>query len=335
MNVLDPKSLLKIEEQFLTQSKNELYQNLPELWDPTGKIDVEKIKQNSYELDAKYKYLCENPNIIKNQMITGLKIGLIGTIILVPLNYYTILGKLGGYYFLVIPWLFFLVQSFLLYNDEIEDIIKLQIAKKNNWLYDPAEDPVYWEYLEKEIPSFFRKGLGEQKTQNMFWGDINKKNKKYYFHGGEFKYNLSNKNFKIENYIILYNEKKVETAFKLVKSTPKNKASKKEIRTESNEFNKRFSFVYNGNKEEEELEIMKVLSPRVQEELIKLHDKNKDIIIIFQDNYIIISEEGPILKNIKTSFNNSHLIDKRDIDFLEEKLNSLSIISAELLKHLD
>jgi hypothetical protein len=337
---LVPKSKLKIEEPYLTEAKTGLYVNLPQLWDPTESINLERIKSQCINLEAQYKYLQHNPNVIKYQYKSGIIVGVIGTLIgILPLLFYSIQV---GFYFICISW-FYLIAQKSFYTDITKDIIKLQLANKKNWLFDPLQNKTKWSHLKKMFPLVFKKGDQNQRVENMFWGNFLYNNKSHYFHAGELSYDIQKlgingkyrKVKQTEHYIIVYNEKNIHSTFMLIPETFKSKFNKKEIKTESHEFNRRYSFVYEGSKFSKELNIVKILSPAVQEKLLTLCRKNEDISILFHKNTIVFNLKGPMFKEIHTNFKNNSAIDQRDIDLIDSKLTNLTEISSGIIKYLD
>ena len=338
---LFPKSKLKIEEPYLSEAKNTLYQNLPQLWDPTNSINYQRIKNQCINLEAQYRYLQANPKTFSFQRKKGFIIGFFGTLFGI-ITFFIFLDIKISLFLIAISW-FYLIAEFTTHNDISQDILKLQVANRKNWLYDPFRNKTKWSKLKKLFPMVFSKGDENQRVENMFWGLFLHQNKYQYFHAGEFIYDelkidISMKYKKVpktQHYIIMYNEKNIQSTFMLVPESFKTKFNKNEITTESNEFNKKYSFIYEGSKKLKELNIIKILSPAVQEKLLVLGRKREEISILFHNNYIIFSIQGPIFKKTYTNFKKNPTLDQRDITFLDNELTSLNEISSEILKYLD
>jgi len=231
-----------------------------------------------------------------------------------------------------------------------KDLIKSQIAKAKGWTYNPSQNAVLrFDYatLFKEI---FRKGDESQVFEDIFWGRVKKGIKHHQFVAGNFEYYTVSRGSKgrkhrtkhTENFFAIKLPQKIKTRFYIYPeglfSKIGNFFTKKELNTESNTFNKTFAFKYNGSKDEKAMEIVKVLSPRVQEELVRLNEsgKNKGVSVLFSSDTVIFSFKGALLGKMKTDFVfKSTELHPDDTRLIEERLDKLIDISTEIVKYLD
>ena len=110
--------------------------------------------------------------------------------------------------------------------------------------------------------------------------------------------------------------------------------SKKEINTESSEFNKLFAVFYNGRKDQKALEIVKTLSPALQIKLVELSQKEK-FSLLFRNDIAIFMINGKLLPRMKTNFFRAIKLHPADKTFIENRINTILDISSEMMKYLD
>ncbi len=229
------------------------------------------------------------------------------------------------------------------------NLIKLLIAKKNNWLYSSEKNINRFNQFNIYFSELFDKGDEGQNMQNEFWGKLkkDKNNKSTDFYAGIFSYKTVHRGSKgrrytithYENIIVLKLDKTLKTSFLL---EPENLFTnfldffkKKEIDIESHEFNKAFAFSYNGKKDKKVLEIVQTLSPAVQINLLELKRKTKSFSILFKDNCVLFSFKGRLLPKMKTNFFRKIELDERDEIFIQKRLDTIFNISNKMIQYLD
>lgn len=315
-------------------------------WDPTNNLNLGKVKQNSIDIFSKYEKLKEDPKIISRQKRNGIIIGITGTIIsisiatLVQKNIFQtiIFGT-------IISWIYYGTLSSY-YKNLAVDLIKAQIAKDNHWLYDPEHDRDKWYLLSNTFPEIFRKGNKSQYVEDQFWGIFEKNSKQTNFNTGRFSYTIETGSGKNRSsttyhkyYYIFSIPKELQSRFHLypehIGSKILNFFTKKEINTESIEFNKTFAFSYNGKKDEKALNIVKTLSPAIQEKLVRLSQDKKDLNILFAKNAILFCFDGYLLTKPETNFEKKLELDQKDKKVIDDQMNSLIEISTEMSRFLD
>jgi hypothetical protein len=110
---------------------------------------------------------------------------------------------------------------------------------------------------------------------------------------------------------------------------------KKEINTESAEFNKTFAFFYGGQKVDSELEIVKTLSPAVQIKLLELKNKRGGFTILFRGDTVFVVFEGNLFKKMYTSFFKSIELDPRDHELMQTIIKEILDITSQIIPYLD
>lgn len=110
--------------------------------------------------------------------------------------------------------------------------------------------------------------------------------------------------------------------------------TRKNIDTESAEFNQAFDVYYAGKKDEKALEIVKTLSPALQTNLIKLLEHEK-FSLMFRQDVVIFMMDGVLLKKMKTNFFRDVKLHPADKEFIENRINTILDISSEMVEYLD
>lgn len=130
--------LIKLSEEEIKSSGN-VFNNIDgNYWDPFNAINLSKINEESSCLNAQYNKLKSNPEKIKKQANIAIAIGLV---LLIPFIFFSLSNPvllLFGIFLGLAP--FFYVRSY--YKNLSIDLIKLEMALKNAWLYSPNKDMV-------------------------------------------------------------------------------------------------------------------------------------------------------------------------------------------------
>jgi hypothetical protein len=313
-------------------------------WDATNNLNLNRIKTNSLDIFSKYEKLKQDPKIISKQKKKGLLIGIFGTISSLILT--IIIGEPGIVIFgLILFWAYYgAIIGY--YKNLAIDLVKAQIAKDNHWLYDPGHDNGKWRSLSQYFPEIFQKGNKSQYVEDQFWGVFDKNNKQTHFNTGRFSYTVesgSGKNRRSttyhKTYYIFSIPKNLKSRFFLYPENTFSKIgnffSKKEINTESIEFNKTFAFSYNGQKGDKALHIVKTLSPAIQERLINLAKEKRNLSILFAHNTISFCFDGYMLNKTKTNFEKKIELAPEDRKSVEGQIDFLVNISFEMSNYLD
>jgi len=320
------------------------------VWDPLGKgPDLNIISRENARNQLIYNELKKNPGYVKKKFYQILLFSLLlgGGVIALTIIF-AIDARL---IFLGIFIAFSLPSAYHIKWKKIgKDLIKLQIAQSKGWIYNPSKNSMLWIEYAGIFREIFSKGDESQNFEDIFWGSVKKGLKTHQFVAGNFEYYIVSRDSKgrkhrskhEENFFIIHLPKDIKTRFFIypenIFSKIGNFFTKKEVNTESNKFNKTFAFKYNGSKDEKAMEIVKILSPRVQEELIKLNesDKTRGLNVLFSKNSVVFLFKGPMINKMKTDFIfKSTELHQDDVKFIEDRLDTLTDISTEIVKYLD
>ncbi|MCC7574775.1 hypothetical protein KO361_04245 [Candidatus Woesearchaeota archaeon] len=350
-------------EEHIEQAKKELYSNLPqnhEEWDPTGKSPVVSlIKEKNVKNHAKYLFLKNNPGYVKKTFLKIIGIIILAFTISRLLSHYTqtsffIMNTLiiiGSFILLIV--FHFKVQSIR------RDLIKLEVAKENNYLYWPDKNHKLWRDYAHKYTEVFNRGDQDQNLEDIFWGTTNINGKKHNFTSGLFNYTRVSRDNKgntkhqkfTDHYFIIKLPRRLESRFYLypegVISKIANFFTNKKIKTESIKFNDTFAFSYKGKKTDKHMNITQILTPRVQEELVKISDYKKKgngfftrrstngLSVLFAENAVVFYAPGRILRKTKMNFFKSSDIKEEDKNELKKELETMIKVSDEIINYLD
>jgi hypothetical protein len=307
-------------------------------WDPVNAYYDGVVKVNCDKLEKKYDKIKNNPKFPKFLFFSFL-IGIFLSLFLI-----FIISEL-----FVILLIISIIGTPLIYSHYksiAKDIIKYEIAKQNNWFYDPYKSTAKWNALRSKIPEIFNKGTDSQFVEDQFWGKIEYENMVYDFYSGVFVYTItshSDKNRSSTTYnthfFIIKNDHELNNEFNVVPNNffrkIFNKITKKHITTSSIEFNKAFTFSYRGKKIEKENDIIKYINPKVQTKLLDLKDKKGSYSVSFKKNYVVYLFTGLLVKKLKTNFIKSHKLNEEDELHVKTQITSVINDTNEIMHHLN
>jgi phage pi2 protein 07 len=228
------------------------------------------------------------------------------------------------------------------------DLIKIIIADEYNWVYSPDKRRNRWMDLVRVYPELFKRGNRDQNFQDEFWGKFSGKRQMVDFWSGMFEYTTERGSGKhrskstYRKYVVaLRLNKKLKSDFLLKPNSIEawflSFVRKNEnINTESVDFNKCFSVFYNGNKIEKQLEIIKTLSPSVQEKILNMREEQGKFSLQFRGETVLFVFSGYLLRRMKTNFFLRGVrLDPRDAKTIQDRMNSILDISSEIVPFLD
>ena len=325
---ISAEELSKYEEQLA--KKDQKY------WDPAGEINFKEINARSAKVLAQYHFLKANPKHFSKNRLIWFVIGLSSSLLFWFLDFNVWIpaacfGFTATYLIFQRNYLFLLSK----------DLLKIQLAEKNNWLYDPKPSPNRYKILKSHFPKIFNKGdNNSQNISDEFWGLTTLKQKEYFFNAGLFYYSIKvgdNTKSYLRQYLFIKLEKEIKSEFLLSpeKTSIFNFFRSKEINTESEEFNKLFEFSYDGKKDEKALEIVKSLSPAVQLKLIELAKNKGAFDVLFSKSTILFLMDGKLLPEMKTNLFKSVEMNLTDTQKVEKEISSLLEIGTSIAKYLN
>lgn len=314
------------------------------VWDPIEKeLSLEEIRKADKKLEEELDEMKKKPEELKKKKN--------------KLMFWAFLGTVGGIFLAFFVHERLLIVSFLSWipyysyvhkiQSKVRDMAKYLIAQKKGWVYDPRESGERWKKLEKKYPSLFKKGDKGQKIGDEFWGEFKIKERKVDMWVGVFEYKVETRDSKgrtqtttyHKNMLALHLPKDLGVNFRLEPESLLHGFldwfRKKEINTESVDFNKAFAFYYEGKREESELGIVKVLSPAVQDKLLDCRKRRGDFSLEFKEDTAIFGFDGLFLKKLKTDFFTEVKIAKEDLDAIEGYFEEMGEIVMGIVKYLD
>lgn len=299
-------------------------------WDPSQHLDINAISLRSRKILGQVNFLKENPNHPSKQLKRWLLIGIIiGIIVAFFIPIFGILIAISPYFIVT-----------LYFKNLSRDLLKIQLANKYNWLYDPTPNIERYNLLKTHYPEIFKRGNQAQKIDDQFWGVNKIRQKEYFFHSGVFYYSVKNRKNTTNHtthYLFIRLEKELKSEFLL---SPEKKSifnifRSKEINTESEEFNKLFAFSYNGKKDDHALEIVKSLSPAVQTKLIEMARQKGPFHVQFSKKTILFLFDGLLLPKIQTNLFKTVNINSNDAKKVEKEISSLIDVGTSVVKYLN
>jgi hypothetical protein len=307
-------------------------------WDPINVFHDGVVKANCDKLEKKYDKIKNKPNFPKF-LFFSFFIGIFVSLFLI-----FFVSEL--FFILLIISIIGSIIVYSHYKSIAKDIIKYEIAKQNNWFYDPYKSTPKWYALKTQIPEIFNKGTDSQFVEDQFWGKIEYENTLYDFYAGLFVYTIttnSGKNSSRKTYnthfFIIKNDHELNNEFNVVPNNffrkIFNKITKKHITTSSIEFNKAFTFSYNGKKIEKENDIIKYINPKVQIKLLDLKQKKGSYSVSFKKDYVTYLFTGLLVKKLKTNFIKSHKLNEEDELHVKKQITSIINDTKEIIHHLN
>ncbi len=323
-------------------------------WDPASRtINPETFKAENNTLAQQYQTHLKNPTYPRTHRRNLILLGVLGASIIGAGFYFfphiifgggdSDLGILG---ILVLPF----VPAYL-YHRKIKalqkDLIKMIMAQKNKWVYFPNESTEHWQIMAQKFPNIFQKGDEDQHLHDEFWGQFKAGNQSIDFYQGIFQFTIvthgskgrKHRTIKTKTIFSLKLNKTLKTTFSLepegLGSKLRSWFTRKEIDTESTEFNKTFAVYYNGQKADKQLDIIKALSPSVQSRLLQLKEQEGKYGVYFQENAVFFVFDGPLFHTMHTNFFRTVEINPEDQKYLKAKLKTILAITGNMVPFLD
>ena len=315
-------------------------------WDFTGT----RVKEASFigdneKLDKEFKKLKKHPNKIKtNFFFACLPIAFFFAVLLfAPQIISAIISSSDeGIYLLILPFAPAVIYYTRIKKLEI-DLIKKLIAEEYNWIYSPKESYLRWSAAKSFSPKIFDKGTRTKRLEDEFWGNYKSPKQTVDFWSGLFTYETGSDKYRVkhvETVFAIRLNKYLTKKFSIVPSNAfrsvSNFFTKKDIDTESAKFNSKFDVEYDGTKIDNHLDIIKILSPAVQVQLLEFLDNHGSFSLFFEGSVFFIVMKGKLFSKMKTSFLLKGVyLHPEDRKNLEEKMNSMINISSQIVPYLD
>jgi len=326
-----------------------------DVWDPSDyKININDIKKDNEDNVKKYQYLVDSNNKPRRDFLKLVAFTFVVAVAIVLPDIRGGESLLACMFYILfftsMPVIIFAWRSIRF----TKDLLKLRVAHNNQWVYAPSKNYSLQFYYAELFPEIFNKSVYGQYFEDMFWGNVKRGNLICDFVSGNFvylkRYNKSNGKvnyIKINNSFFVFKlSKKIKSRFLLKPDKNRGKENSlfwkkpyKELNVESSKFNELFSFEYAGSRDAKELDIVSILSPRIQEELVKLGQngtKNSNVSVLFTDQSVVFSFDWELMDKVNTNFMLRSLeLDPRDVKHINDKLDKMINISTEVVKYID
>ena len=218
------------------------------------------------------------------------------------------------------------------------DALKMFVAEKMGWQYDPNEDRSDWQNMRNIFPKLFEQGNTAQDLQDQFWGMVEDTP----FWSGIFHYGVETRDSKGRKHTT--HHYKYFYAFPLpqvvkhqlyLKPEQKFLGFGKDIDTESVKFNKMFQVEFDEDTPERQMNIVKTLSPSVLIRLTDIGDSYGKYSLLIRGDTVIFLFDGKMLRKMKTNFILKGVqLDPRDQARIEAQMKQMISAARELFPFL-
>lgn len=308
--------------------------NQKSFWDPLN----ENIKADSFQTEQQSvinqteKYQ-KNPNLIKRNLIFAGLVPIIGVVLLI-LFWETLQSLADPRIFLCtfIPLILYYQGIRLLQ----EKLLLYLLSREEGWAYNPEESSTSTQKLIQKYPKIFDQGRN-QKVGQQIWGSINRPYKiefwrcTFWYTVGHGRYSHTNK----RPVFALKLNRPVNVNYTMLRVVNFWEEFQTEIKTESEEFNKKFKVVADKYDSTTKTQILKVLSPSVQVRFIEFSKKYKLNRIYFEDDIMLIEFIENVWKTKYTNFLKKVEVDKRDVEHFSETLKDMMALPSEMIQYMD
>jgi hypothetical protein len=293
-------------------------------WDPRGK-EVNKLtyvdqKEAFIKKIQKYR---NHPYIFKFYLALSCLPTIIGVFLLTSYFKYDIVFVMIS---CVLP-----IAYYAYVKDMQNDLLLFLLCEKNNWIYNPKKDTDAITGLTVLFPRV-SEYANYHYLDEQVWGRIQIKNLTIPFWKGLFHYRISggrSQEAVVDNVFFLKLEHSYPVNFTL--QSPGLFGEHREIKTESEVFNKTFGVVSDSKDTDSKLQIMKVLSPSVQTRLVDLYSKYHIRAIAFKTDIITIAVyDDKMWKARYTNFFRKVAIDERDEKEFYTALTEITELFVEM-----
>jgi len=221
-------------------------------------------------------------------------------------------------------------------------LVKETIARQKGWIYSSVQDSARWVDLAAVYPTIFNKGDNSQNVSDEFWGSVALSNQAVPFWMSNFTYSIGSGKNRETYYYSVYAfplPKVVGSNFQLEPRSSLGAElgqlfSGQAIKTEWVDFNKAFVIEYNGLRSQDGPQIFETLNPIIQEKIMALHQGIGDFSLIFTGAVMIVQLHTQI-KPVYTNLMWKMAIDPRDITMIEDRLQKILSLGADIVPYIN
>jgi len=305
-----------------------------------GEIDSEIINIRNRQVRNDFLYYQKNPKVIVRQFLIAIGIILVAT----PTGLYiltTLPKDVSDAIWWVIVGIFMLLLYVAMYIikhaiSTKNEAINILLAEKNGWIFDKHLDFESKKILENHFP-FLSRGEGRY-ISNQFFGQTIIENKLVNFWAANLSFVIGRGKFKTHKKATLFAfqiPKKIENPFHIFEEFDLSVLRKKDFEVESVDFNNAFAIRYSKGNKEAENEIVRILTPGIQQELLDCAKKYGQFGVGFFDDTVLFTTESHALANFFPHPFSDFVIDPAAEKFLNKQMEDLFIVAGKIFKFVD
>ena len=306
-------------------------------WDPAGEqVNVQTFERQRAKLIQKLAQLQADPVKLRRTR----RLLLFGALSLSALFlFFMYKDHFFNFQFFIYPFIPIGIYSIHIKRLQ-EDLIGCLVALTHQWIYSPDESTTHWKALAAKFPSLFNKGNWlSQHVENEFWGKVEIDGTTYDFWKAPFVYQVgSGKHSRTVTEDAI--------AFRLPRAVHGNLLlmpeglhlfgeGKDDVKTESIEFNNTFVISCPNIDETKKINIIRALSPAVQEKLLDLNKKRGRYSLALNEDNIVFCFQNYISSMRYTNFFTKVEIDPRDTEALQQDFRTLVGVAGDILRYMD
>jgi len=231
--------------------------------------------------------------------------------------------------------------SMITSGSEIKKLMtKILFAQKNKLVYNP--EPSFDRLMKlAEFFSILQKDEidedSDDSVSDQFWGVNEVNGKKLDFYMSLYSYHVGDgkaRKYFTNTIMIMPLQKKIAYPF-IVREGVRKRSDKNNIELESIEFNERFIVNFVDKKTTVATEIIKILTPALQQKFIEVADKYGYFTVEFSNNAVLFSISGDKINVFRTSAFGEIKIKAQDEKKIHDNMNAFFGVAAEIIKYVD
>lgn len=305
-----------------------------------GEIDSDIINIRNRQVRNDFLYYQKYPKVIVRQFLIVVCIILVAvpiaffTLARVPQDAFEIVGGLIVAIFMILLY----VAGYIITHaiSTKKEAFNILLAEKNGWIFDKY---LYFENqttLENHFPFLAR---GESRyISNQFFGQTIIENKRVNFWAAKLEFSVGTgkmKTYKNATLFAFQIPKKIENPFHIFEEFDLSVLRKKDFEVESVDFNNTFAIRYSKGKKEAESEIVRILTPGIQQELLDCAKKYGQFGVGFFEDAVLFTTESHALANFFPHPFTDFEIDPAAEKLLNKQMSELFIVAGKIFKFVD
>lgn len=342
MGFIITRKKFDVSEEEIEKHRKNLFQKATKPWDPVEEVRVVDLIDKCAKVKAEYEYFQKHRHEIRKNL--SFKIIIVFIVIAVVVSFFMTPIVIT---FSILS--FILAVSYLISNCGIDkfakDIININVAEDEGWVYNPDEDNKKWKALSKKYVRIFNRGSSTHHIHDQFWGELGIGDKKTAFNFGLFSFETGSYASKYDvptthssHYFILKLNKKINSSFNVFRANTLIKLQRKFSRSKISflkDFSDKFTVIYDKDDKQSNNEALKLFSRELQRKIVELDNGDNIKEILFEGDVVVFLFKDELIKDVNTNILKSSLINNSDIIKIRSKLRSIVNTMSQILKTLD